>query len=229
MKSISLIFVAIAIALSSSFASEIKQNRKVSPFTAIYASGALKIFITQGNDHKLRLEGEASDLELIKSEVKNGKLRIYKDKKGHHDMEEVRVYITFKDLESLQVSGASQVTSENVIKTKDFNFSLSGASKADLQVESSNFDADISGASKVSLSGKTNRHKISTSGAVKYNAVDFDAAVVHVDASGASKIDLAASKELVANSSGATKIKYIGSPEKVNVKSSGAGSVSKIN
>lgn len=207
----------------------IRQNREVSPFTSIDAGGALQIFLTQGNGHELILEGDPEYLADITTEVKNGVLKIsHETKERRNHNKEIKVYISFEELEGLKVSGACSVVSDTPIQSDDLKFSLSGASKATLQIETNTFDAHVSGACKVDITGNTTEHSINSSGAVKYDALGFNAEIAHVKASGASKIDVAASKELQAHSSGATKINYKGSPGKVDVRSSGAGDIKQV-
>ena len=82
-----------------------------------------------------------------------------------------------------------------------------------------------SGASKINVEGTTVNLEIETSGASKIEAESLKAENVSVDASGASKINVAVSNDLKVDASGASNINYTGTPKNFEKKTSGASNV----
>ena len=85
------------------------------------------------------------------------------------------------------------------------------------------------GCSKIftdTISGAAGETAITASGASDVKAYDFKTSVCTIQASGASDIQIAVDKELSANLSGASTVKYTGAATVKNIKTSGASSVS---
>ena len=82
-----------------------------------------------------------------------------------------------------------------------------------------------SGASDINLKGLTEVFKIQTSGATKAICSDFKAVDVEIKSSGACELTCYAAESLKVNASGASDIKYSGSPKETKFNSSGASSI----
>jgi len=134
---------------------------------------------------------------------------------------DIRVY--FKSINSLSLSGASSATSEGTIRTGAFRFSLSGASRATLNIMADNITSQLSGSSNITLTGRANEHNISASGSSRVNAenvletensrvtlsgssrASISAESVRVSLSGASNVTLQAN-EVRGSASGSSRV-----------------------
>ncbi len=204
-----------------------RETRNVSGFSAITIGGALEVYMKQGNTEGVELEGE--DLESIITEVSGGTLRINrKGKKWGWNVKKVTAYITYKSIDRLAVSGASDVESEGTITAKDFDLELQGASSVSLRIETGELKGDVQGASKAKIKGRCNNQDIVIQGASKYDAEDLESKDVYIRSSGASTAYIRATGELDARAGGASTIRYGGNPERVNVDSSGASTVKRM-
>lgn len=105
-----------------------------------------------------------------------------------------------------------------------------GATKGAVsELISDDFEADVSGASSLLLQkGTIGQLKASASGASSIDAKNAEATVAKATATGASKIVLSVSDKLMAKSSGASTIIYLGSPISLDKASSGASSVAQV-
>ncbi len=125
-------------------------------------------------------------------------------------------------------SGASKVELNGI--TDQLSAHLSGTSKLKASnLRSVNIDIESSGASKVKLEGKTEKLFVRSSGTGKVKAFDCNSKMADVKSSGAGKIEVSVTKELKANASGASKIKYKGNPTTLSESETGAGKISQIN
>jgi hypothetical protein len=117
------------------------------------------------------------------------------------------------------------------LKLNELSIQLSGASdlRGDLKakLEINKLGIDISGASDMIVAGKVGSLYIEASGASKFKGFDLTADMCDVRASGASDIKITVNKELTANVSGATDLKYKGEGVVKEIRSSGSSTISK--
>lgn len=184
--------------------------------------------LNQNGNHKVVIEATDDVIEKIRTDVRGGVLHI--DMKwdwSWGENTEVTVYVDFDHLESLDVSGASDVQSKTLVKAEDLKIRVSGAGDMDLEVDSKSLDVVISGAGDVKISGTTNTQKVRLSGAGDYHAQNLKSGYTNAQASGAGSVVVYASDEIEAYASGAGSVKYYGNPDREKTDASGAGSVSR--
>lgn len=210
------------------------QLRDIKGFHEIEVSNGIDLYLTQGDEEKVAVTArEIKWRDRIRTEVVDGVLKIFLGKEDgefpwRHGAK-MKAYISFKTLEKLRASGASNVYVDGVIKGSNLTIGLSGASDFKGTVHVDELFLDQSGASDVvirgNVSGLTSIH---TSGAsdIKGFELSTDRCVVH--ASGASDIRITVNKEMDANVSGASSVHYKGSPTVEKIHSSGASRVKRI-
>ncbi|MFZ4768729.1 MAG: head GIN domain-containing protein [Ferruginibacter sp.] len=197
-------------------------------FDKITVSNNIKLIISQGVETALAVSASQESFKAeIKTEVKDGILNIFwtGDSRWNNKSKNPIVYLSFKEIQSIEVSGASSVNVMGVLALKKFNIALSGASKFSATLKTPILMMDLSGSSKANLLGNVNQLNIECSGASDVNGYDLIAETADVKASGASDIMLSVVHELNAEASGASHIYYKGKPMVTHVIASG---VSKI-
>ena len=85
------------------------QVRNVSAFSAIKVSGGIDVYLSQSNEEAVAVSAsDESDRDYIKTEVKDGVLNIYSDSHSFKFRNrQLRAYVSFKTLESIEGSGAT--------------------------------------------------------------------------------------------------------------------------
>jgi hypothetical protein len=205
----------------------LKETRNVSGFTAIDVSGAFDIILKQGDMESLVVEADANLLPVVRTEVVAGKL-IIDTKKPIHNVTTMKVYITFKSIDKIDVSGAVDISTENRINVPELSIDASGASDSKLELGVKILKLDCSGASKIKLNGFSTEVKMDLSGASDIFAYDLLAESYSIEISGAGNAQINVSKSLRAEISGAGSVKYKGSPSAIDQEVSGAGSIKKV-
>jgi len=202
-------------------------------FTAITVSGAIDIYISQSDEEVLAVSASESKYrDRIVTEVADGVLKIYYNDKGlqfSSGSKKLKAYISFKNINSIKASGASDVYANGVIKVPALKLVLSGSSDFKGAVNVGDLKLDQSGSSDSYISGRADKATIDVSGASDVKGYDLEVDYCEANASGASDIQITVNKEIAASASGASDIYYKGSPAQKNIKSSGASSVSKRN
>jgi len=139
----------------------------------------------------------------------------------------LRVYVSFKNLEKLNASAACDIQVAGSINVPSLTLSLSGASDFKGAVKVANLIMDLSGASDVTIKGIASSVRIESSGASDVKGYDLVTDVCTAKASGASDVNITVNKELSANVSGSSDISYKGEAVIKESHTSGSGSVSK--
>jgi hypothetical protein len=203
----------------------VQEERDVSDFLGLEVSGAFDVFLFQGKSESLRIEADKNLMEVIKTEVKGDKLMIYTDKNIKR-YTKMNVYLTFENLEMIDLSGAVEMSSDEMLHFDDLLLEGSGASELNLNMDVVSLNADFSGAAEINLEGQAKSAVFDVSGASEIDAFDFEVKHCELDVSGAAEAKLYVSDYLKVDVSGAASVRYKGSPE-LTTDISGAGSLKK--
>ena len=202
----------------------ITEERSIGNFTKIDIGGAFTVYLTQGNSVQLKVEADQEEIKNIITEVVGSTLKIYTDSHWKANFHEMTIYLTFKELEFMDFSGAVEVESQGLLTFAYLGMDVSGAAEIDLHMKADKFEAEFSGASEVDLSGSCGSGSLELSGASEFDAEELEFGDLHIEVSGASDVKVWATGNLYIDASGASSIRYKGNA-KVSIKESGASSV----
>lgn len=205
------------------------QPRTISgSFTGISVSGSIDLYLSQSNEEVVVVSAAEPELrDRIVTEIKNGVLQIYFKDKGLRWTRDkkLKAYVSFKTLNKLEASGASDIYANGVIKSNTLQLTLSGSSDFKGAVDVQDLSINQSGSSDSQISGRADKVNVLVSGASDVKGFDLITDYCEANASGASDIQLTVNKEINAIASGSSDIIYKGNATSANVKSSGASSV----
>lgn len=230
MKKIFTTTFALIIALTITFG-QTKETRNVDTFTKISFRVPGKLYLKQGNEQKVVLEGNKSVLAKIETEVNGGRLSIGNDndwKIWDWDDDEINVYITVKDIEGLSVSGSGDLIGEGRLKTEDLDLNVSGSGNLKIEVDASgDMEANVSGSGNIDVKGTCQSLESKVSGSGKVYIAGTIAQDADVSVSGSGKIIASGSaKEIKTTISGAGEVQAAElEVEKCEVRISGSGDV----
>lgn len=199
-------------------------------FNAIKVSGGIDLYLSQYETESVAVS--ASEVEYrndIKTEVENGVLKIYFDgnKLTSWKNRKLRAYVSFKKLELLMASGASDIRVTGVIDVPLLRIECNGASDFNGAIKVNEFSIELGGASDATISGTATSVTIKSGGASDFKGFDLIAENCTAHANGASDIHITVNKELNVHASGASDISYKGEAVIKNLQTSGASSVKK--
>ena len=204
----------------------IKETRDVSGFHGIDVGGAFEVILIKSSQEKVVLEVDDNLMPYITTKVFGGILEI-DNEKDFRNPTELRVTIYYKSIDQIDLSGAASLTSEDVLKTETLEIDASGASDIQLKLDTEKLEADFSGASKIEFSGRAKKAEIDASGATVYKALELETENCEIDSSGAAVARIWVTGKLGLEASGASNIRYKGSPSIDIINISGASSVQK--
>ncbi len=203
--------------------------RNTGSFSGIKVSGGIDVYLSQSNDYALAVSAsEDKYRDEIKTEINNGILNISSTGSPlrFNSNRQLRAYISFKTLESIEASGACDLNINEIFKANSVKIKLSGACEIKGSIAINNLQLDLSGASTVKLNGSVQNIKIGASGASDAKNYDLTVDNCIANISGASDIWLTINKSVSAKASGASSLYYKGNPERKDINTSGASSVS---
>ena len=208
------------------------QPRQVAgAFSAISVAGSIDLYLSQSDEEVVVVSAaETKYRDRIVTEVINGELKIYYNDKGlqwSSGSKKLKAYVSFKTMQKLTASGASDIYVQGVLKADALKMDISGSSDFKGAVDVNHLSLEQSGSSDSRVSGRAQNVKIEVSGASDVKGYDLVADYCEAIASGASDIQITVAKELTASASGASDIYYKGQGITRNIKSSGASSVAR--
>lgn len=205
--------------------------RNLSGFSKIEVSGAFEIIIVKSNAYSVKIEADDKDISRTKTTVNGDKLIISYEKEGKgYDKNSSKIVITINtpELNGLTCSGAVEVESLDVFDAEKFELKTSGATEVSLAVNAKLLISKFSGATEVKLKGKVDTHALEMTGASELEAIGLQVSKYAIESKGAADCEIFVTDELAVSGSGASSIKYKGSPSKVTKDTRGATDISKL-
>jgi hypothetical protein len=182
------------------------EKRDLIDFDSVEAGGVMDVEVVSQKDFSIEVQADDNILPYIKTEVDDGKLKVYKE--GFTRLSpsgRIVVRISMPSTKGVEING---VSSAKVV----------GVNEESLEVR-------CNGASKMSISGSAINVFMKANGASSINAEELATESSELKANGASQIVIQVKDSIDASANGASKISYIGSPANVDKRSSGASSI----
>jgi hypothetical protein len=198
---------------------------KVQPFTKIHLEGGYKVILEQGSQSGLRIKTDEENFKYIDVQSDSESLDLRVTKK-HFNLDEMILYITFKDLEKLTIEGGICLETKGYVELKDFYFHVSGGAAIERNMKANRVKVVGEGGVKMEFNGIADELDATISGAGYPNATDMKTKRTYCKIEGACAASVYATEQLDASISGVGKIRYKGDP-KVNKRVDGIGLVSK--
>ena len=226
LQSMALFCVFSISAFAQNFTSE---TRNISSFTGLDASSAFTIELKKGAIQSVVIECEPQYLPYIKTEVKNGILKLYYTNPTlfRRVNSKFNAYITIPDLNYLDLSEACTLSTSDLFTPSRFKADLSGASKVNgLRIHTKDVDIDVSGASNLQMEIQCDRATFDFSGASK-STLKGVITQCNLEISGVSRAQWNIQAEKInLEASGASNVTIEGSVNQAKVGISGASTLS---
>ena len=202
----------------------VTDERDVPGFNGISVSAGIDVYITQGNEELVKVVTDENLLDVVKTEVRDGVLKIYASK-NIRSAKSKKVYVEYKNLNKIKVSSAGDLEGKNTLNTSELEISLSSAGDLKLDVIAKEIHIDISSSGNGNLSGKTGYLKANLSSAGDLNAFELEAKVGDISVSSAGDARVFITEEASFSSSSAGDIVYKGNPRIKQMRTSSSGSI----
>lgn len=197
-------------------------------FDGIELKISADVYIRQGAEQKVIIEGQRNIIDEIERDVDNGIWRIDTDRCVRYDNDDLRIYITIPDITLLRISGSGDIISENTLVTDDIELTISGSGTIDAALDSDDINAKISGSGDMILEGRADVLTFTISGSGDLHAFNLQLRAANITISGSGDADVRVSDELDVRISGSGDVSYKGNPQ-IDANISGSGRVINAN
>lgn len=204
------------------------QDRTVSDFKNVEVGGAAKVYVTQGDQHSVKIEVD-ENLQQFVEVLQEGNKVVIREKPGFNldPTGDMKIYVSSPVYNDIDVSGACDIIGQGTITNpENLSMHISGAGDMQMDVNAPQISAEVSGSGSVNLKGETKSVDISLTGAANAHCFDLKSENTKIEISGAGNAQVYASVKLDAEVSGAGSVDYKGGGQ-VDEHVSGAGSVHK--
>ena len=197
------------------------ETRELGAFNQISMRGVGKMFIKQGKEQEVTIEGDEISISLISTNVEDGKLIIEIGRDwiekvsaglNFFSSHDVRFHITVKALDELEIAGAADVEAKD-IKSNDFRLKMIGASNVKMMnLTADSLRTEIPGAGKIIIDGKVDDQTVSLAGAGNFSGHKLKSKTAKVTLSGVGSAQLWVTGELDVTIAGVGSVEYYGNP-----------------
>lgn len=196
----------------------------ISDFKQLYIEGGYKVFLSQGNECGLKVKATGDDVfEVLQVKQYGDELRL-DVKREKFDFDRINLYITFKDLEKVEIQGGVSLKTNGYIDLDDFYIHVEGGAKIEMNLKANDIEIYGEGGVLFDLSGVAESLNVKVTGAGHVDAEDLKTKDVTFAIEGVGTGSVYATQSLDAKIQGVGKVKYKGDP-KVTQYIDGLGSV----
>jgi hypothetical protein len=206
----------------------VKQDRTTTEFKGIKASNAVEVFLTQSDKTSITVETYSDKQEIVKTEVKDGILKIFINGKFNRNTSP-KVYVSCPKIEFITGSKASSVKCETAVKSEKLNIDFGSAASLDGNFEAKEINCDFSSGasakitvatselyvksssgSSADLIGTTDKFLLESSSGSQINAFELNTKKCTAKVSSGSEVNINVDEELIGDASSGSQITFKG-------------------
>ena len=238
MKTNAVLVLALICIASLANAQTTKKVLELPEFKSIYVNSNYTIYLKQTNKQEVTVEALTEIFSVTDIKVENGILMVNIDRKPDNPNKSLwakiddiklnptmKLYVSVKNINDLQVNGGGKIVSENSIATDYVTLGVSGNGNMDVDLKGNSIKAEVSGSGTMTLRGYATSIDavVSGSGDINGFACALETAKIRVSGSGSAQVNVANNLDGVVLGSG--EIKHKGNTKSVQKKIYGSGTV----
>lgn len=208
----------------------VSETRNTGDYDGVKIAGFFDVDLVSGKEGKITIKGEENLLSAIKVEVEDKSLKIYVEKGTQirtSSGNKIQVTVPFEKISELSLAGSGDIQSKDVIKNDNLALKLAGSGNLTLPVDTNNLELHVSGSGNIHLKGTATKLTTKLSGSGDIDASSLKSKIVEANVSGSGNSKVTCDESITARVAGSGNIKYIGNPDKRDVKVSGSGTITK--
>ncbi len=189
----------------------ITKEISVQPFDGLTAGGVFNVILQQGNKEQVKIEAEDNLQPLfeVKNEGSTLKISFKKDVNLKH-AKKMNVYVTFKNLKSLNISSVGNVTATGSLSFDNLSLENNSVGNVDLDLAAQKLSVKNNSVGSLKLSGKADNAVIKSNSVGSIQAGGLVVQVMDIQNDGVGGAEVNAVKELKVRDSFLGKVKNTG-------------------
>jgi len=201
------------------------QERNISEdFTGIKVSQGINVYLTTNNNLNLTVEADENIIDLLRTEVNNGTLKIYFEKNIWRAKSR-NVYLSVPSLSSVVTTSGASVKFENSLKTGKLSLRATSGADIDAHVDVTDLSSATTSGADIKISGIAKNFDASATSGSDIKAFNLKADYVRARVTSGADIKVRALKEISAKATSGGDIRYEGNPKVVNKTKNSGGSI----
>jgi hypothetical protein len=238
MKTPLFVAVALGILLQAAQAQVTKKTLELPEFKSIYLNSNYTVYLKQTNKQEVTVEALTEIFSLSEFKVDNGILMINIERKADTQNKSLwakiddikvnptmKVYISVKNINELQVNGGGKIISENSIASGNIVLGVNGNGSMDLDIKGDIIKAEVTGSGTLALRGYATSLDALVSGSGNLNAFNCPLETSKVKVTGTGTCELNVTNTIDAVVMGSGQVKHKGNTKTAQKKIYGSGSV----
>jgi hypothetical protein len=204
------------------------EERMVSEnFSEVKGSAGLDVYLTEGSENKIIVEADEDLLEIIETDINNGRLNIT-TKQNIGRSKSKKIHVTYKKLDKIYASSGADIVGISVLKSEKITLDASSGSDIDVEVFAKELTVDTSSGADINVRGKATLLMASSSSGSEINAKELRVINCNADASSGADIIVNVKEKLSTEATSGGNIRYYGNPSAVSNDASRSGNVRKM-
>jgi hypothetical protein len=225
-NSLRLFLILFLIAIGSVNGQTRTETRRLGKFDAVKVANSIKAELIKGDENKVEITVSGIDLEKVETNVDDKTLEI-KLAKGNFKSHDVRVIVTYIDIQGIEsTTSASVIAKSPIIAEEAFLFATTSA-YLEAEIEANVLDVEASTNAKIHVSGKVNSLGLRAFTSAEIDGKDLVADQVELLANTAATLYFRANDSIEGSVATAAKVFYHGDPRSIIVKTGTGGNISK--
>lgn len=191
------------------------EQRSVPAFSRLSVEDGIDVFLTQGDEQRLRVEVEGYELADVVTEVEGEQLRIYRRgpaRRGFLQDNDMTVYLDFVELEAIDASSGSDIRSRNELELERLRAEASSGSDLDLFVRAGTLEFLLSGGSDLEIRGDTRSLDVQARGGSDVSARSLNTERARLVLAGGSDATVSVSGSVDIDAHGGSDVTIHGNP-----------------
>lgn len=185
-----IIFLSALILNCLNLFSQTTEERNLSPFDKLKVSSEVKVYLSKGQEEKLKIVASGIELSDIEITIEGKTLQIELTRGIHVDAH-VEIYLTYKEIREITVGSSGRVSVQNTIVGDKVTLNANTNGELDAELNLKTADIKIGQGAVIRLTGKLGSMdaKISTGGILSASDIQTDSSYVRVGSAGTAKIN----------------------------------------
>jgi len=208
----------------------VEKNYPVQSFDQLKIEGIFNVHLTQGNSESVRLTIDDNLVPYIDVKNEGNRLVIKWEKDKNKSINNVKsdMYITFKNLDEINLQHVGKFISSNTLSAKELDIKVNSVGETTLDMNCDKLKINHNGVGSVNLKGKATTATLDCSGVGGLKAFDLIVENLKLQSSGVGSAEVTARKEISITASGVGSVRYRGDAKAVQLNTSGIGKVRKV-
>jgi hypothetical protein len=215
-----------------------KKVLELPEFKGIYVNSNYTVYLKQTNKQEVTVEALTEIFAVSEFKVENGILMINVDRKPESPNKSIwqkiddiklnptmKIYVSVKNLNDLQVNGNGKIISENSIASDYITLGVAGGGSMDVDLKGNTVKAELSGTGVMTVKGYATSMDAVVSGSGTLDGYKFALETAKARVSGPGLCQLNVANNIDAMVLGTGQVKHKGNTKTAQKKIYGAGSI----